>query len=188
MIPTINVLLTPIEEVTYPTQTYKIEHIGDLEEGTDRINGYTDDLTALMQAIYLILGTERYRHIIYSWDYGVELLDLFGKPMPYVMSEVERRISEALLQDDRILEVKNFEFEISHNRLHTTFEVTTIYGTVQVEKEVFEQQNDYDAVGTRVVLYNDGTLTYNVPSFLSDNTLLVNDLPRLDENGVLIYE
>lgn len=32
----------------------------------------------------------------------MELKDLFGKPIDYVMPEVERRITEALVQDDRI--------------------------------------------------------------------------------------
>lgn len=130
MIPTTEILTTPIEEVTYPTRTYKI--LID----NNRISGYTDDLDAVIQAIYLILNTERYRHIIYSWDYGVEFLDLFGKPMPYVISEVERRIVDALTQDDRIEEVNNFVFERDGKKLHVTFDVRTIYGTVEAEKEV----------------------------------------------------
>ena len=136
MIPNLTVLTSPIEEVDIPTRTYKI-----LLEN-DRISGYTDGLDAVIQAIYLILNTERYRHIIYSWDYGVELLDLFGKPMPYVMSEAERRISEALLQDDRIVEVKNFIFEPNGKKLHVTFDVVTKYGTVQVDKDIFSDINN----------------------------------------------
>lgn len=131
MIPNISVLTTPIEEAEYPTKTYKIR-VDD-----NRIVGYTDDLDAVVQAIYLILSIERYQHIIYSWDYGVELLDLYGKPMPYVMSEVERRITDALTQDDRIVEVKNFNFEQHGKQLHVTFDVVTKYGTVQATKEVF---------------------------------------------------
>lgn len=132
MIPNVEVLLTPIEEATYSTRTYKI----DIDNY--RIKGYTDDLDALVQAIYLILNTERYAFIIYSWDYGVELVDLFGQPMPYVMSEVERRISDALLQDDRITEVSNFEFEQNGTQLRVTFDVISIYGTIQAEKLIFE--------------------------------------------------
>ena len=86
MIPSIKILTQEITEQTYPNRTYKIASEGD------RIRGYADDLDSIKQAIYLILSTERYRHIIYSWDYGVELLDLIGKPMPYVTSEIPRRI------------------------------------------------------------------------------------------------
>ena len=130
MIPDINILTEDIEEVEYPTRTYKIE----VER--DCINGYVDDLEAIKQAIYLILNTERYEFLIYSWDYGVELVDLIGQPMPYVMSELPRRIEEALTQDDRIIEVKDFEFEVNKKRLHTTFVVVTESGDIESELEV----------------------------------------------------
>lgn len=102
----------------------------------DRINGHTDDLDAIAQTIYLILGTERYEFLIYSWDYGVELVDLYGKPMPYVMSELPRRITEALTQDDRIEDVTDFEFEVNGKKLHTTFTVITNKGNITTELEV----------------------------------------------------
>ena len=34
---------------------------------TYRISGYIDDKDAIVQAIYLILSTERYESLIYSW-------------------------------------------------------------------------------------------------------------------------
>ena len=105
-------------------------------EGKDRISGYIDDLEAVIQAIYLILSTERYRFVIYSWDYGVELVDLIGKPMPYVMSELPRRITDALTQDNRIDDVTDFEFEVNRNKLHTTFTVVTTLGNISTELEV----------------------------------------------------
>lgn len=130
MIPNVNILMEEITEVTYPGRTYKI--IID----KDRISGFTDDLDAIKQAIYLILSTERYAFIIYSWDYGVELVDLIGQPMPYVMSELPRRITEALTQDDRIENVVDFEFERSGKKLHTTFTVVTTAGNIPTELEV----------------------------------------------------
>ena len=140
MIPSVDVLMNEIVEVEYPTRTYKIEIRVDPEQTIDeldnRINGYTDDLDAVKQAIYLILGTERYQFIIYSWDYGVELVDLFGQPMPYVMSELPRRITEALTQDNRINGCKDFEFEINKSKLHTTFTVMSTVGDIPTELEV----------------------------------------------------
>ena len=50
----------------------------------ERIIGNIDQLDAVAQACYKILNTERYVHVIYSWNYGVELQELFGKPIPYV--------------------------------------------------------------------------------------------------------
>jgi hypothetical protein len=104
--------------------------------GMDRISGYIDDIDAVIQTIYLILSIERYEFIIYSWDYGVELVDLFGKPMPYVISELPRRIKEALIQDDRILDVVDFEFERNGKRLHTTFNVISTVGNISTALEV----------------------------------------------------
>ena len=103
MIPDIKLLVEEITETTYPNRTYKV----NIEKS--RINGYTDDLDAVVQSIYFILSTERYKYIIYSWDYGVELFNLIGKPMPYVMAELPRRITEALIQDNRIKDVVDFE-------------------------------------------------------------------------------
>lgn len=134
MIPTTEILTTQMEEVIYPSRTYKIDI------GKNKMNGYTDELDALIQSIYLILNAERYEHIIYSWDYGIELLDLYGQPMSYVISELERRITEALIQDNRIKEVKNFKFEVSNKVIHVTFDVVSDLGIIQGEK-------DFDSTG-----------------------------------------
>ena len=130
MIPNIDILVDKITEKTYSTRTYKI--IVDV----DRISGHVDGLESIAQAIYLILSTERYEHIIYSWDYGVELLDLCGKPTSYVMSELPRRIKEALIQDDRISDVVDFTFEKKRNSLLTKFTVVTKLGNISNELEV----------------------------------------------------
>ena len=134
MIPNISILAEEITEQTYPNNTYQI---GFLTSGNgDRINGYVDGLEAVSQAVYLILSAERYQHIIYSWDYGIEVIDLIGKPMPYVMSELPRRIKEALTQDNRITDVVDFEFEHKGKQLHVTFKVVSNLGNLSTELEV----------------------------------------------------
>ena len=135
MIPSIEILSVDIAETTYPNRTYHIVD-GDEDSSLTRINGYVDDLEAIKQAVYLILSTERYEYLIYSWDYGIELIDLYGKPMPYVMSELQRRIEEALTMDDRIETVTDFEFEKNGKKLHTTFTVVTTLGNLTTELEV----------------------------------------------------
>lgn len=102
----------------------------------DQIDGYIDDIEAVTQAVYLILSTERYQFLIYSWDYGIELVDLYGKQMPYVMSELPRRIIEALTQDDRIEDVVDFEFEQNRNKLRVKFTVVSNIGNISTELEV----------------------------------------------------
>ena len=96
MIPNKEILMDEIEDIEYPTKTYKVEIKQDSE--MDVINGYTDDLDAIRQTIYFTLNTERYAYPIYSWDYGIELVDLIGQPMSYVMAEIPRRVEEALTQ------------------------------------------------------------------------------------------
>lgn len=96
-----------------------------------------DQLEAMKQVIYKILNTERYQHLIYSWNYGIELEDLFGQPVYYVVPELERRIIEALTQDDRIESVTDFEFDTSkRGTLAVKFTANTIFGDVEAEKVV----------------------------------------------------
>ena len=132
MIPNMNDLLTiDLEVETQPSKNYKM-HIQD-----DVINGTCDGLDAVKQVIYKILNTERYQYPIYSWDYGVELSDLMGEPVSYVCAEIERRITEALIQDDRIESVSDFEFDISKkHEVVCTFVVHTIFGNVENEQGV----------------------------------------------------
>lgn len=132
MIPSVNNLLTTnLEVVTQPSKNYKM-HIQD-----DIVIGICDKLEAMIQVIYKILNTERYIYPIYSWNYGIELADLFGEPVSYVCAEIERRVTEALTQDDRIKSVSDFEFDISKKHMVAcTFLVHTIFGDVKTEKGV----------------------------------------------------
>lgn len=140
MIPNISVLTTPIEEVEHPNKTYKAVLDDHLVIGNEvyknRIDNFVDGLPAIEQAIYLILGTERYAFPIYSWDYGIEFVDLYGQPMPYVMAELPSRIKEALLTDNRITDVTGFEFERNGKKLKVTFTVVTTQGDINTDLEV----------------------------------------------------
>ena len=129
MIPqrTINVELAT-EETIETSRTYKITG--------NRIQGYTDGLDALQQAIYKVLNTERYEYPIYSFNYGIELENLLGKDHVYVQIELKRRIRECLLRDDRITEVDNFRFEVAGDLIKCTFDVHSIFGNLMVSREV----------------------------------------------------
>jgi phage baseplate assembly protein W len=131
MIPTINDDLTAdFEVITHPSLTYKI----NFEDET--IVKTTDDLEAIKQAVYKILNTERYQYLIYSWNYGIELEDLFGMPLPYVYPELKRRITEALTWDDRIEEITDFTFSHQHGEVAMTFTVNTVVGNFEAERTV----------------------------------------------------
>lgn len=114
-----------------PSFTYKMQRDENL------VRGYIDGIEAVKQAIYKITMTERYQYIMYSWNYGIELLDLYGEPVSYVCPELKRRISEALACDDRIKSVDNFEFDFPQKGVvHVAFTAHTIFGDVQAEREV----------------------------------------------------
>lgn len=132
MIPSTTAFLKQDFEITeQPTHTYKMNLESNL------IRGYTDGQEAMKQAIYKILNTERYQYVMYSWNYGIELLDLYGEPVSYVCPELERRIREALTWDDRIQTVDNFEFNISKKgEILVTFTAHTVFGDVVAEKVV----------------------------------------------------
>ena len=132
MIPTTNTMLnTELEIQEQASKNYKMYFDEEV------INGYTDELDAMKQTIYMILNTERYQYIIYSWNYGIELQDLFGEPVTYVCPELERRITEALTQDERILSVDAFSFDLSmKGKVHVTFIANTIFGEIEAERVV----------------------------------------------------
>ena len=131
MIPSITGFEQDFELEEQPTYTYKM----NLDTGS--IRGYTDGLDAMKQAIFKILQTERYQYIMYSWNYGIETLDLYGEPISYVCPELERRITEALTWDERIRSVDNFKFELPQKgMIHVSFTAHTIFGDVQGEKDV----------------------------------------------------
>jgi hypothetical protein len=120
-----------IQDYAEPTsRTYK------LNINKETISGYIDEREAMRQAIYLILNIERYDYLIYSWNYGIELKDLFGQPTFYVMAELERRITEALTADSRITGVDNFEITREGKKVHAKFTVHTIFGDIEAEKVV----------------------------------------------------
>jgi len=120
-----------------PSLTYAMKLSGE-ENGEDTFVGRVDDAKAVEQAILKMIGTERYEYEIYSWDYGVELQDLIGRPVSYAMSEVKRRITEALTSDDRIESVEDFAVEqASRHVLYCTFTAITVQGDeIGIESEV----------------------------------------------------
>lgn len=123
-----NILKTGFEVKQQPSKAYRLDG--------DHIRGYVEGLDAVRQAAYCILNTERYEHIIYRWNYGVELKDLCGQPIGLVKSKIKKRIKEALTQDDRIQGVDAFSFTQEGRKLHVQFMLHTSLGDIQAEKEV----------------------------------------------------
>lgn len=116
-------------EVQMPTRTYRIMN--------NRIAGWIDDLEAMRQAVEKIILTERFEWEIYSDNYGVEMQNLIGQDFDLIKSEIERVVSEALLADERIESVDNFDLQqTNRSSLHFSFTVTTVFGEINMEQEV----------------------------------------------------
>ena len=114
----------------FPSKTYAMA----LED--ERVIGLVDGLASMNQAVYKALHTERSTWMAYSNNYGVELSDLIGQPVSYVLPELKRRITEALTWDSRIDSVDGFAFEVNKRKVHATFTVHTIHGDLQAGTEV----------------------------------------------------
>lgn len=117
-------------ETTIPSYTYNINR------ETNRISGFVDNKDAIVQAVYLILQTERYESMIYNWYYGTELDTLIGKNPDFVINELQRRIREALLEDDRIIDVIDFNITTTHDSAQVTFLVQSNIGDITIDWEV----------------------------------------------------
>ncbi len=114
-----------------PSRTYAVNW------QTGRVAGFVDGIDALKQAIYKILQTERFAHIIYRWNYGFEANRIIGQSAAYLKSEIQRLITEALLADDRITAVEHFKISITDKRKAVVeFTVVSVFGETEIETEV----------------------------------------------------
>lgn len=127
MLPNIN-LTDNVEFKSQTSNTYK------LNIKKNNISGFIDEINAVKQAVYLILNIERYRYLIYDWDYGFEISDLIGQDINIIQIEIQKRISDALKQDERITDVYDFIFKKTNKILHVFFSINTIFGEYTEEK------------------------------------------------------
>lgn len=114
----------------FPSKTYGIDF------KNKKVVGFIDNIESVKQTIFSILNTERYEHLIFSFDYGVELQNLIGEDPIYVKADIHRRVEEALLQDDRILSLDNPVITTEGDCLYYTGTVKTIYGDIEIQKGV----------------------------------------------------
>lgn len=125
-------VLSDFAFTTQTSNTYKL----NLDK--NNISGFCDELEAVKQAVYLILNIERYEYLIYDWDYGFEIKDLIGQESIIIQPEIQRRICDALKQDSRIVNVRDFIFENgSIGKLIAHFTVETIFGSYQSQNEFY---------------------------------------------------
>ena len=131
-------MLTPIidESLTDATDEPAPSLGYALDANQGRVRGTIDEIKAVQQAVLMILATAQGEHTIYGTDYGLKTVDLIGKPYSYVANELQRRIKEALQQDDRIEAVHSFSSRSDGDQLIMSFTVDCIFGAFDAVKEV----------------------------------------------------
>lgn len=114
-----------------PSKTFYLDVVNN------KIVGKVDNLAAVRQAVYIILNTERFKYEILSWNFGMEMKAVIGNSLELAIPEIKRYITEALTQDDRISEVKDFNFsQIESGKLAVSFMVISNKGSFTTETEV----------------------------------------------------
>lgn len=112
-----------------PLKTYAL----DIEAGT--LGGYVDGTEAIRQFIYKAIRTARFRFPIYDDDYGSEVDALIGQDVSLSLLETEipRVIEEAIIYDDRIDSVHDFELTREGDRLYVSFYVDIADDVISLE-------------------------------------------------------
>ena len=84
--------------------------------------------------IWKAIKTARYRHDIYTWDFGCEAEELVGQNFTPAVKESEaaRYIQEALTPNPYITGVRQVEVSFNGTQLTVGCAVSTIYGEVEV--------------------------------------------------------
>jgi phage baseplate assembly protein W len=105
---------------------------------TGEIKGMVDGLDAIKQFCIKTINTARFRHVIYSFNYGCEIEELIGMDLSedFLKAEISRMVTEALEYDDRIDSVEDFEITNEHDNIYINFTVNTMYGDFTLSEVV----------------------------------------------------
>ena len=117
------------------TQITSIYKEYEFDFNTSQLTGkILEGKAALKMWIYKALLTSRYIYPIYSWDYGQDLEELIGQgyEKSFIESEVERRVQECLMINERIIRCHSFEVNLVNDQLQISFTVDTTLGEVMI--------------------------------------------------------
>lgn len=80
------------------------------------------------------LNTPRFRHEIYTWDYGNEAESLIGRPFADELKESEaaRYVKECLLINPYISDVTDMKVAFSDGALSMSCTIKTVYGEASI--------------------------------------------------------
>lgn len=97
-----------------------------------------EGIEAIKVWIWLCLHTERFRHAIYSADYGTSFEQYIGHVLSdeYINTDCESEISDALLINEYIESIEDFEAIKDGEHLRVSFRAVTKFGNIEVDENV----------------------------------------------------
>lgn len=111
----------------------------ELDFATGRLTGrIVTGVDALCIWAYLALNAQRYRWVIYSWQYGEEYTNLIGYSFDedYLYSEVKRYIEECLFINEHITAIEDLTVSQVKEKLYVKFKLVTDVGSKEVAIDV----------------------------------------------------
>lgn len=106
------------------------------DPATRRLRGRGDNFEAVRQAVEVIVNVERFHWQIYTPNFGIDLDGLLGSDPGFAASELQRRLTDAFLPDNRILGISDFSYVFQDTTLTAEVTVNTVFGPVQTTVEV----------------------------------------------------
>lgn len=97
-----------------------------------------EGLEAIKVWVWLCMHTERFRHAIYSADYGTSFEQYIGHVLSdeYINTDCESEISDALLINEYIESIEDFEAVKDGEHLRVSFRAVTKFGSIEVDENV----------------------------------------------------
>ena len=106
---------------------------------TGQLNGkIVEGVDAVLVWAWMALHTPRFRHYVYSWDYGQEFDTLIGKGYPdaYIKAELQRMVEECLTVNPYIEGIDNFGYKKEGDKVTISFRILTDFGEKGVQMDV----------------------------------------------------
>jgi Protein of unknown function (DUF2634) len=110
----------------------------DFESNDFKLNNGKPFIVEGLEAVkiwtFKALRTDRFKHTVYSWEYGSEINSLIGSGFTSaaIESEVKRMIDEALMHIPYIVRIDNLIVTSDGDSLNISFSLDTVYGNTEV--------------------------------------------------------
>ena len=121
------------------SQVVKVPREYGIDFNTGQLTGkVVEGIEAIKVWIWLCLHTERFRHAIYSADYGTSFEQYIGHVLSdeYINTDCESEISDSLIINEYIESIEDFEAVRNSDGLNIKFRVVTKFGNIEVNENV----------------------------------------------------